>query len=510
MRKGFRVQPLCWSGHSNRKRMTLNHLAARFAEPSPIYEKIGFCQESVELLQSMNTDSLLALEERLLDGIDHSANLTPYLGTIDSDVSEQIKTATKTWTLTIIELLKLLVRESCDGPELQRLFESMPAQRASRLRSVLQTSLHNYTQIFDKNIYQNVLNHPLFLETAIDIMVSGKELMMSEFQVRYSAPYPHVLEDLNRSFQQEFAPVFQNRNLLQEEYPRRRQQMLGQALDLFAQALGQEPKRLVIDGWAYLENAGANWKRLAENMNADYVLFDDLDGSGDEFRDRNQDVPLFIFNQVPLYQLDPAYPAWERFNQEGIELYELLRWNGLAQRYFDGQMFLCNSPASDIVNDKALYEFLPELAKFFFDEKLEFPLAGALPCWREDSPEEFDEGAIAWALQQQEKCVLSHRYLEGGAGIRIGAAMSREEWESFIGSYVVDRPYLYIVREYFQMDPDVSIRLLTSSLAPSMVLNSPTSFTCSDTYLARFSAEKPLTMRNSRCFLLVPERSETN
>jgi hypothetical protein len=500
-----RITPLSWAGYSQRNRITLYHMAEELCHPHALYEQIPFCAESYKLLKDMPLEERIPIQNRLLETIDHSTNLTPYFGVIRETHAQTIQRELKHCTMTMMQLLKVLANGDSQGAEFNRICTAMPPELADRFRSAVTTSRHNYTQFNGKDAYKNNVDQPLYLEMGTDIMVNGMDMIMAEFQVRYSAPYPHLLRNLNNGFQANFPELFESLSLKVDDFPARRGRMLQRAFDIFAQNKKNTPKKIVIDGWAYLQNAGANWEQLAREMRADYIVFDDLE-IGKHARELEEaypaDTSLFVFNQVPVYQLDPVDAFYDCFNEERMENYDELGWPGMNERYRAGDVFFAHGPITDIVNDKALYEFLPELCRIFFETELRIPIATSTPCWDLDNPEKLNQVAIAWALQNQNECVIAHRYLEGGSGIRVGTALSSEDWESFISTYVSDRPYLYVLRDYFPMSPDLSMRVLTSSLSESMEMNSPVEFACADSFLARYSTQKPLTLKNSRCLII--------
>ncbi len=502
----FATDPLRWAGYSSSRRITLNHMAAEYAQPISLYEKLPYCADSYNLLRSMSDDERTRIENDLLQSIDHSANLTPYLGVVKKQQAKFIQAQLEFCAMTMVQLMKIIAKDDSEGKELQQVCSSMSADRSKRFVSALKTCRHNYAQFNGKDAFANNHDQPLYLESAVDIMANGLDLVMAEFQVRYSAPYPHLIKNLNDASQKNFPGIFEKYRLKVDEFPARRLKMLNELYENFAATCKTAPLKVVIDGWAYLHNAGANWRQLSRELGADYLVFDEMRRSE---KISGADGKLFVFNQVPVHQLDPSDPFYACINNERMENYDELGWDGINQRYRSGDICFAHAPITDVANDKALYDFLPQLCKIFFGVNLELPIISSKPCWSENNPNEIDPVTIVWALQNKDKCVITHRYLEGGSGIRIGAAMTNEEWNKFIGGYVVRRPYLYLIRDYFPMDPDVSLRVVTSSLSPSMQLDAPIDFACADSFLLRYSAQKPLTLKNARCLLALPSNDES-
>src|SRR5262249_48317411 len=90
-------------------------------------------------------------------------------------------------------------------------------------------------------------------------------------------------------------------------------------------------------------------------------------------------------------------------------------------------------------------------------------------------------------------------------GIRVGPSTSQSEWEDFIEAFIVDRPYLFVVRTYFPMDPDMSIRFLSCGALPTYKSDcGETALEFSDAGYGRLTTQPPLATDNHRSFLVSP------
>jgi hypothetical protein len=327
--------------------------------------------------------------------------------------------------------------------------------------------------------------------------------MLAEFQARYSTPYPHLLTDMDSAYKAALPEMFTRYKLQSETFAERRNRMLLDCMERFTSSGEGDASRIVLDAWAYLENRGANLIRTSQQLDADFVLFDDLQRVQNVHEKAYRNKRLAIFNQPPLNLIDPSDELFERVNAEGLESYEELGWPGLLDRYLAGEVFMANNPMSDIVNDKAIYAVLPELARIFFGENIELPIVDSMPCWSLDDHRKPNKQTLSEAKANRDQYVIAHRYLEGGMGIRVGPVTSSEEWDSFIDTFVEDRPYLYVIRSYFPMDPDMSLRILASASMQDLtadVQEAELEFT--DTLYARLTTQPPLSTDNHRSFLV--------
>lgn len=494
---------LSWRGYSEKKPISLSDWIEDFSAPAPFIEKIPYCLESYQALTDMDGGERAALQERLFGATDNSVLASVYMGVIEHAEADWLQGQLKYCLYTMVRLMQLTAVDDIHSLEFEMLFASLPPAKATLLRKILSSSLYFYANGSMRKPFANVLKQPLYLELGIDILSSGLNLMLAEFQVRYSTPYPHLLEDLSKAYADTFPEMFKKYGLEQETFSTRRKHLLEDCLNRFALMDPEEPARVLIDAWAYLENAGANLKATADEFGMEYVLFDDLSRSKNLYERAYRNRRLAIFNFAPLNLLDPAGELFDRVNAERFENYDELGWVGLLNRYLNGEVFLANPPMTDILNDKAIYGLIPDLCKVFFAKSIELPLGEIRPCWSEEDFRKPDDPVLSWAKSNKDKAVIAHRYLEGGLGIRVGPATSTDEWESFIETFVADRPYLYVIRDYFAMDPDFSLRSLAAmSLGELCADMSEADLEFSDTLYGRLSTQSPVTSENHRAFLI--------
>jgi uncharacterized circularly permuted ATP-grasp superfamily protein len=191
-----------------------------------------------------------------------------------------------------------------------------------------------------------------------------------------------------------------------------------------------------------------------------------------------------MFNQTLSWFFEKN-KFFEPIQNERLEVYETISLPGAWQDYLNHKLFLANPPVIDVLNDKAIYGFLPALAEFYFGFKSDIDVSHPVPVWSAADPLQIDAIILDYLLKNKDACVLCHRYLEAGDGIRVGYGTSQEDWVAFIERYVREKPYLFIYRDFFKMDPDTTFRLYASgNLA---FTDAPASVETSDALLGRLN-----------------------
>src|SRR5262249_38331313 len=159
----------------------------------------------------------------------------------------------------------------------------------------------------------------------------------------------------------------------------------------FAGTTGDKTKSVVIDAWARLAHRGGHHRALAEALGMDYLLFDDLSRDRPLLDDylRTCDK-LFVFNQPPIYLLDPDYEHFRCLNALGLESYPSLGCPELFREHLRGRVLFTSSPWTDLLNDKALYVFLPYLVEYFCHETMSLPVIDTRELWDPHDPAKID------------------------------------------------------------------------------------------------------------------------
>ena len=96
---------------------------------------------------------------------------------------------------------------------------------------------------------------------------------------------------------------------------------------------------------------------------------------------------------------------------------------GLLSVYRAGRVTLANAIGSGVADDKSVYPFVPDMIKFYLDEK---PLLKNVPTWQCRKKEH-----LAHVLARLHELVVKETHGAGGFGMLIGPAASKAEIEAF-------------------------------------------------------------------------------
>lgn len=495
---------LSWKGYTVKNRLVLDAWSEGFSFPARFFEDVPYCIESYAQIRMMSAEKRLALQKKYMELTDQSVMGCIFVGLMRPDEAAEIDRQLKLCLDTMVRLVELLAQEELKGPRVAKMLACLSPRISSYLKTCLQSSCYYFTNDCGP-IFSKVLEQPFYFELGTDILANKRDLLFSEFQVRYATPYPHLLTNMCSAYSELFPDIFSRFGLKADRFEQERNRLLSRSIEAFGSLNGDKPVPLLLDAWAYMQNSGANWIKLAQDLQMSYVLFDDLKKGQNIYEEAYRKKSLACFNQPPLSLVDPSHHAFARINAERLEDYDELEWAGLTDRYLKGEVFFANSPLTDIANDKAIYPALTELCRYFLDEELKLPIMNARPCWLPDDYRKPDEQFLAEAMQNKDAYVIAHRYLEGGLGIRVGRVTSQREWDAFIKTYVADRPYLFVMRDYFSMHPDLSHRKLSACYRENMLDgDDQTEIVVSDSSYVRFTTQSPLVADNHRCVLVMP------
>ncbi len=96
---------------------------------------------------------------------------------------------------------------------------------------------------------------------------------------------------------------------------------------------------------------------------------------------------------------------------------------GLIAAYQAGNVTLANAVGTGIADDKAIYSYMPEILKFYFNEE---PLLKNVPTWR---CRESDH--LAYVLDNLKDLVVKEVHGSGGYGMLVGPSADKATIESF-------------------------------------------------------------------------------
>ena len=493
---------LYWRGYTIKKRYSQERFSEGYAQPAAYFEQIPYCIESYSYLRNVDPAQRTAMQSKYFERCDQSVMGNIYLGLVQKQEAARTREQLKLVISTLMRLMQLMSRENLNGPEFQKIFNSISPAAAAHLKNSLASSVHFYANDCAADLFKNVQEQPLYIELGTDILANGTDLLLSEFQVRFATPYAHLLTDMCEAYAELLPELWKRFDLKIDRFEAERNKLLRRAMEKFASMRDDKPIPMLLDAWAYMQNTGANWIEMARDFQMNYLLFDDLIKGRNFYETAYQNGRLSFFNQAALSLVDPSHRAFKRVNSERIEWYDELEWKDLTDRYLQGDIFFAHPPLTDIANDKAFYPALAELCKYFFAEDLKLPIMQCGRCWSDDDYTKPNFDLIASMRANKASYVLAHRYLEGGMGIKVGKLIDQKAWEDFIDTYVVPRPYLFVAREYFHMDVDFAFRILTTGYQDRVddVSNKPELFV-SDTFYARFTTTSPIMSDNHRTVL---------
>ena len=152
---------------------------------------------------------------------------------------------------------------------------------------------------------------------------------------------------------------------------------------------------------AYFEHAF-----LAREMGCELVEGSDLfvDASSHVFM-RTVDGPKRV--DVIYRRIDDDFIDPEAFREDSI-----LGVTGLIRSWQDGKVAIANAPGSGVADDKVIYAFVPDMVRYFLDEKPLLSNVTTYLCMRDADRE--------YVLEHIEELVVKPANESGGYGIMVG------------------------------------------------------------------------------------------
>lgn len=460
---------LHWPGFKTAHELyTLSKFTEFFAKKAEAYERIPFFKKTVENFAFYSQEQLHDFQNKYLDIINHDQFASIYTAFMPRSGMDELRETGKQF----FQAGCRFAQELAAGKGRHAAFETWLSREHPEMlepfRQAVNTSLLNYAR-YDTDGRYGILaaEAPLYAECGIDFMYDGSQFRFAELQFSYQS-YPHNLDTLYAGLKKLF-PVLMI-GTAQSTYTDRRLAQLSKAVNNIAAFRGLDAdsiRKVVLDAWTATRHPTRNYKALARSMGADYWLFDEFDdrlahGQMRSYENLTRhDKALFMFNQPLAWFFEP-HPFFAPIQNEKLEVYPHIGLPGAWEDYLERKLFLANPPVIDLLNDKAIYEFLPLLAEFYTGFKSAIEVSHPAAVWDETDPLKMDQAMYKRLIEKKDECVLCHRYLEAGDGIRIGKNTSVDEWAAFIERYVAEKPYLFVCRDFFKMDPDITFRLYAS------------------------------------------------
>ena len=134
-----------------------------------------------------------------------------------------------------------------------------------------------------------------------------------------------------------------------------------------------------------------------------------------------------IYRRVDDDFIDP-----EVFNKKS-----LLGTPGLFRAYLKGNVVLVNAPGTGVVDDKAVYAYIPRIIKYYLGEDMILPNVKTYIC-----DEESDR---KYVIENIHNLVVKQTDASGGYGMLIGPKSTKKEQEEFIAK-IKQKPRNYIAQ----------------------------------------------------------------
>ena len=250
------------------------------------------------------------------------------------------------------------------------------------------------------------------------------QFLVLEDNLRNPSGVSYVLE--NRFVMKRLFPEMFARNEIQpvHQYPHQ----LRHYLSCLANKNGHDLAVLLTPGCynsAYFEHCF-----LARKMGLELVRGDDLFVSDKKVFLKTTKGPKqvdIIYRRIDDDFLDPNF-----FNPKS-----LLGVPGLMQAYAAGNIILANAPGNGVADDKSIYPYVPEMIRFYLNEK---PLLPQVHTYHMNLPEDRD-----FVFTHIEEMVIKAVDGSGGYDLLIGNTATKEQREAFLAS-VKKRPHRYITQ----------------------------------------------------------------
>jgi len=110
---------------------------------------------------------------------------------------------------------------------------------------------------------------------------------------------------------------------------------------------------------------------------------------------------------------------------------------GLMNAYRYGNITIANAPGTGVADDKAIYTFVPEMIRYYLNER---PILNNVPTYLMSRTDEREH-----VLSRLEEMVVKETSLSGGYGMLVGPASTEAEREAFAGK-IRENPDNYIAQ----------------------------------------------------------------
>ncbi|MGK0441238.1 MAG: putative circularly permuted ATP-grasp superfamily protein [Pseudohongiellaceae bacterium] len=177
---------------------------------------------------------------------------------------------------------------------------------------------------------------------------------------------------------------------------------------------------------AYFEHA-----YLAQSMGAELVEGGDLFVSEDDcVYMRTVDGPIRV--DVVYRRIDDEFLDPEVFNKESV-----LGVPGIMRSWKAGNVAIANAPGSGVADDKVVYAYVPDMIRYYLNEK---PLLASVKTYLC-----MDEKDRNYVLNNLDKLVVKPANESGGYGLMVGPHASKKKREQF-AKLIEENPRNYVAQ----------------------------------------------------------------
>jgi hypothetical protein len=446
-------------------------------------------------LQALTCEARKRIQLALLNEADHGYPYSIRLGVLSSNdatwLREEVTNAYHAFLLFIRARgsKSTVRRKSLTG--FLSFLRSKSTELHDNFLSFLNTSALNYTRdcpiagaddIFDRL--------PLLAESGADIMMGSDGPMFAEFN-SVTGSYPHSLNLLRQSYENQLPDLFAALAVVPDTFREDRLNLIEKtAGDFGADCQRQDFSGMVLDAWSCQAHLGMSHKDVAERLGVEYLIFDEQRRSNNHYAERSQRAKkLFLYNAVQSHLIEPDAAFFQTMTRHGFEIYDDLGWSGVLHDYLSGKTLMSASPIVDLIDDKALFMFLPSMVEYFLDRPMTLPVNGCQQLWCAGDPSIPNQEALKLATRHQEAYVVAHRYLSGGKGIFVGNMMSPEDWNCLLEEHVCRNPSWFVLRDYFRMDPIYSLRTHLCASIPAAQISDAVDLVVSTDFFGRIALD---------------------
>ncbi len=255
----------------------------------------------------------------------------------------------------------------------------------------------------DRDGQHYVLEDNLRCPSGVSYMLESRQVLKRTLPVAFEASQVHPIDD----------------------YPAR----LLETLQYLAPEYVSSPTVVVLTPGRY-NSAYFEHSYLAQQMGVELVEGSDLvvmDGFVQMRTTRGFQRVDVIYRRIDDDFIDPQ--AFRADSMLGVP--------GLMEVYRNGRVALANAPGTGIADDKAIYAYLPQIVKYYLDEKMILPNVPTYLC--------ANEKERGYVLANLDKLVVKATNESGGYGMLIGTQSTKKQQAEF-AELIKNNPRNYIAQ----------------------------------------------------------------